>query len=88
MSLKDAATKKVPPRFQATREFKPFIAMLEQKGFTNTRALRMFLDSQMASCKAQLNLNKVSPRGNHHRLNCARQLGLYKAIKEKYLPYL
>ncbi|HSU72611.1 MAG TPA: hypothetical protein VLJ21_02065 [Candidatus Binatia bacterium] len=87
MALKDDAKKKVPARFRATREFAELLHLIDEKAFANSRALRMFLDTSIARCKANITRSSSSPTGQRHRRECAKHLELYTAIK-KFLPYL
>jgi hypothetical protein len=86
--MKEDVKKKVPARFQHTREFKALLSMLEQRKIASTAALRMFLDVQIASCKANLGRSSASSTGQHHRRECAKHLELYQAIRTKFVPYL
>ncbi len=88
MSLKDDAKKKVPERYQRTPEFATFLAVLARHDFPHARALRMFLDSEIASCNATITRSKIIPSGQHHRRACANHLKFYKTVREKILPYL
>lgn len=88
MSLKEDAKKKVPQRSQALPQFKIFLNLLDNNKFSSVAALRMFIDVEMASCKANITRSKASPTGQHHRRECTKHLALYKTIKERFLPYL
>lgn len=87
MSLKEEIKNKVPAKHQSSSAFKSLLVLVEQKKFTSVRALRMFLDSQIAMCKANLKSSSAVSTGQHHRRECAKHLKLYNAIK-KFLPYL
>lgn len=88
MSFKDDVKRKVPERLKITPEFKTFLQILSKKRFANARALRMFLDEEIAHCKGIINTNKRTPSGNTERRKCTRHLQLYTTIKQKILPYL
>lgn len=88
MTLKDDGKKKVPPRFHATREFHAFLRLLDDKAFASKPALRMFLDSNIATCKANITRYSASSTGQRHRVECAKHLQLYTTIKQKFLPFL
>ena len=87
MPLKEDV-KKIPANHQSTPEFKTFLSLLEQKKFESKNALRMFLDSEIASCKANIKPSSAVSTGQHHRRECARHLKLYTKMKEKFLPHL
>lgn len=88
MTLKDDAKRMVPQRFHMTQEFSAFLHLLDEKAFAGKPALRMFLDSSIASCKANITRHSASSTGQRHRTECAKHLQLYTAIKQKFLPYL
>ncbi|MBI4145191.1 hypothetical protein HY493_03215 [Candidatus Woesearchaeota archaeon] len=88
MPFKDDIKRKVPLRYQNTPEFTTFLAIVAKRNFANSRALRMFLDIEMATCQAWLNANKNTSSGNRQRSRCAKHLAFFRTVKEKLLPYL
>lgn len=88
MSFKEDIKRKVPLRYQSAPEFATFLAIVAKRKLANSRALRMFLDVEMATCQAWLNANKNTSSGNRQRSKCAKHLAFYRTIREKILPHL